>query len=51
MNRHEFLAKAIYVLIIALVVGVIGLDVYVQIEYGGKPISEIPAWALRFLLR
>lgn len=54
MNRDELLAllvKAVYVLIIALILGVIGLGVYAQIEYGGKPINEIPAWALRFLLR
>lgn len=51
MSRDELLAKAVYVLIIALILGVTGLGVYVQIEYGGKPITEIPAWAVRFLLR
>ena len=51
MSRDELLAKAVYVLIIALAVGAIGLGIYILIEYGGKPINEIPAWAAWFFLR
>lgn len=51
MSRDELLARAVYALIIALVVGVLVLSLYVLITYGGKPINEIPAWAVWFFLR
>lgn len=51
MRRDELLAKVVYVLIIAFILGVMGLGVYVLIKYGGKPINEIPAWAVWFFLR
>ena len=51
MSRDELIARAVYGLVIALVVGVIVLSLYVLITYGGKPITEIPAWAAWFFLR
>ena len=51
MSRDELIAWAVYVLFILLTVGVIGLSLYVLITYGGKPITEIPAWAAWFFLR
>ena len=39
--------KAILVLFI---VAVLGFGVYVLVKYGGKPITEIPSWAVPFFL-
>ena len=33
-----------------LIISVIGLFIYAHVEYGGKPITEVPSWALRFFL-
>ena len=33
-----------------IVVGIIGVSAYVLIEYGSKPLSELPAWVVLFLL-
>jgi len=41
------LAKVILVLFI---VAVLGFGVYVLVTYGGKPITEIPSWAVPFFL-
>lgn len=41
------LVKAILVLFI---VGILCFGVYVLVTYGGKPITEIPAWAVPFFL-
>lgn len=39
------LVKALFILFI---VAVLGFGVYVLVTYGGKPITEIPSWALPF---
>lgn len=41
------LVKAILVLFI---VGILCFVVYVLVTYSGKPITEIPAWAVPFFL-
>ena len=33
-----------------IVVGIIGLGAYILIVYGGKPLSELPAWVIPFFL-
>ena len=32
-----------------LLITFIGMEIYVWISYGGKPINEIPTWALWFM--
>ena len=41
----EILLIVAIVLVVALVVGTVILKVFAFIEYGDKPISEVPAWA------
>ena len=36
-------------LLILIILGLIGVEIYVWVNYGGKPITEIPAWALWFM--
>ena len=39
----------ILIIVVGLILSVIGVEIYVWIEYGSKPITEIPAWALWFM--
>lgn len=34
---------------ILVLVAFIGLEIYLWVEYGSKPLGEIPAWALYFM--
>lgn len=43
--------KLIMALMWLLIIGVIGFGAYVLITYGGKPITEIPSWAVWFFLK
>lgn len=36
-------------ILILAVLAFIGLEIYVWVTYGGKPVTEIPAWALWFM--
>jgi hypothetical protein len=36
---------------ILIALSIIALEVYVWITYGGKPIGEIPSWALWFMFK
>ena len=36
---------------ILIALSIIVLEVYVWITYGGKPITEIPSWALWFMFK
>ena len=42
--------KLVIALCIIFVVAVLGFGVYVWVTYGGKPITEIPSWAVPFFL-
>lgn len=42
--------KLVKALIFLFFVAVIGFGVYVWATYGGKPITEIPSWAVPFFL-
>lgn len=43
--------KLIMALMWILIIVAIGFGVYVLITYGGKPITEIPSWAVWFFLK
>lgn len=42
--------KLATVLFVLFIVAVLGFGVYVLATYGGKPITEIPSWAVPFFL-
>lgn len=42
--------KLVIALCIIFIAAVIGFGVYVWVTYGGKPITEIPSWAVPFFL-
>lgn len=42
--------KIVKVLVFLFIVAVLGFGVYVLATYGGKPITEIPSWAVPFFL-
>jgi hypothetical protein len=39
----------ILIIVVGLILSIIGVEIYVWIEYGNKPITEIPSWALWFM--
>lgn len=41
----EFLYLIGLVLCVIIIIGFLGLEVFLWIRYGNKPITEIPAWA------
>lgn len=46
LKLETFIWAVILTLLVAVVVGFIGLEIFVWIVYGGKPVEEIPFWAL-----
>lgn len=42
------MSKLAKVLIFLFIVAILGVGVYVLVKYGGKPITEIPSWAVPF---
>lgn len=38
-------------ILVSLVFGAIGVEIYVLVTYANVPITEIPAWALIFMFR
>lgn len=50
MNLED--KKVWIALIVMIILGLIGIGfiVYVYATYGGKPVSEIPAWVLPFFI-
>ena len=42
--------KFVVALCVIFIVAVLGFGVYVLVTYGGKPITEIPSWAVPFFL-
>lgn len=45
------MGKFLMVLIWAVIIAVIALGIYALIAYGGKPITEIPSWAVWFFIK
>lgn len=41
----------VYFLFGLILIGLISTSIYCWINYGGKPVSEIPAWALWFMFK
>lgn len=50
MVKGEKMDKLVRVIIVIFIVAVLGFFVYVLVKYGGKPITEIPSWAVPFFL-
>ena len=50
MNKKEILTICFFILTIIFVITIIGFEIYLWLTYGDKPVNEIPAWALLFLL-
>jgi len=42
--------KIVTALFVLFIVAVLGFGIYVFVKYGGKPITEIPSWAVPFFL-
>ena len=42
--------KFVMAILVLFIVAVLGFGVYVWVTYGGKPITEIPSWAVPFFL-
>ena len=49
MKKHAEKIVVAVMLLLILVVTVLGICV--NVKYGNKPISEIPAWAVRFFIK
>lgn len=51
-KKTSFAEKLITVLLwgiaIAFVAFIIGINIYILVKYGGKPIDEVPSWVLWF---
>ncbi|MBR0189017.1 MAG: hypothetical protein IJQ23_01370 [Clostridia bacterium] len=48
-NKYMIITLFQIIIFSLIVVAVLGVAIYVWTEYGGKPITEIPAWALYFM--
>lgn len=48
MNKLD---KIITALLVLFVIGLLCFGAYVLLTYGGKPITEIPSWAVWFFIR
>lgn len=46
MNWYKFYL----VVLLVIIVGVIATSITAMVMYGNKPITEIPAWALMFMI-
>lgn len=51
LDKDLILAYVNLIILGIIVVGIIGLSVYVLIVYGGRPLSELPAWVIPFFLK
>ncbi|MBQ1483856.1 MAG: hypothetical protein IIZ42_00975 [Eubacterium sp.] len=47
MKRSNILAL---VLVIGVIVAAVSIWLYALITYGGRPITEIPSWAIPFIV-
>ena len=46
LKFETYFWSVILSLLVVAVVGAIVMEIYVWIAYGGKPVEEIPKWAL-----
>ena len=44
-----FLLILLAVIVIGFILFLIGMEIYVWVVYGGKPVSELPSWVLFFM--
>ena len=54
MKKPKQIKETIFILLfivfcVLVLAAFLGAEIYVWTEYGGKPITEIPAWALYFM--
>ena len=53
-RKDEIISKLLIILLtivtILILGGFIALSIYVYVTYGGKPITEVPSWALPWFL-
>lgn len=42
--------KIVPIAILLMILIVLGFVIFVYIKYGGKPITELPAWAVKFFI-
>lgn len=50
LDRKSILLIIVYILIIIAVIGFfVFLKIWVYMEYGDVPISEVPSWAIPYL--
>lgn len=54
-KRSDLATKLVYIVLLTLlifvVVSIIAIEIYVWVRYGEESPSEIPLWALYFMLR
>ena len=48
MKKHA--EKIVIAVILLLTLVGIGFAIFVHVKYGGKPITEVPSWAVRFFM-
>lgn len=49
LNWREIIILILAGIVVAGVLATLGMTVYCWVVYGGKPVSEIPVWALWFM--
>ena len=49
IDRDTIFWSVMFFFLIALAIGAIAVEIFVWITYGGKPVTEIPSWALVFM--
>ena len=47
---NKFISTLIIIIIVAVLIALVATEIYVWTTYGNTPVSEVPAWALWFML-
>jgi hypothetical protein len=47
--KEKLLFSLIIFVVASIFISLISIEIYCWITYGGKPVSEVPAWALWFM--
>ena len=50
INWETVIWGLIWVICVAIVIGLIAVEIYVYVKYGNKPADEIPGWVWSFWL-
>ena len=45
----NIIAYIIAIMLVAIVLGLIGLEIYVWVRFANVPVNELPAWVLFFM--